>query len=219
MSRFFKTTLAAAPGDRAGRGRPGRGIPRRRPATPAEIHAWDIDVRPDFRGLRPAAAASPRRGGLGNQVRLVPRQLRRIQRGAHPADRRHHQDDIQDRPGRLAGQGRRPQRTAIMKVATVSTLFDYINRAMPLTAPSRSANDEVYMGWWPTCSTRPRCARRLHPHRQEHRRGAGPHAQPQRHDEPTTACGQRPAAKGRDRQRRQARRQEHRLHEQLQGPR
>jgi hypothetical protein len=30
-----------------------------------------------------------------------------------------------------------PGRTTLMKVATVSTLWDYINRAMPWTRPSR----------------------------------------------------------------------------------
>ena len=28
-----------------------------RAATPAEIRAWDIDVRPDFRGLPPGAGS------------------------------------------------------------------------------------------------------------------------------------------------------------------
>jgi len=41
-------------------------------------------------------------------------------------------------------KGDAPQRSAIMKVATVSTLFDYINRAMPLTSPKSLTNDEVY---------------------------------------------------------------------------
>jgi cytochrome c len=37
-----------------------------------------------------------------------------------------------------------PGRTTIMKVATVSTLWDYINRAMPWTAPKSLKPDEVY---------------------------------------------------------------------------
>jgi len=37
-----------------------------------------------------------------------------------------------------------PGRTTIMKVATVSTLWDYINRAMPWTAPKSLTTEEVY---------------------------------------------------------------------------
>ena len=37
-----------------------------------------------------------------------------------------------------------PGRTTLMKVATVSTLWDYINRAMPWTSPKSLKPDEVY---------------------------------------------------------------------------
>jgi cytochrome c len=37
-----------------------------------------------------------------------------------------------------------PGRTTLMKVATVSTLWDYINRAMPWNAPKSLKTDEVY---------------------------------------------------------------------------
>ena len=37
-----------------------------------------------------------------------------------------------------------PGRTTVMKVATVSTLWDYINRAMPWTQPKSLKADEVY---------------------------------------------------------------------------
>jgi cytochrome c len=37
-----------------------------------------------------------------------------------------------------------PGRTTLMKVSTVSTLWDYINRAMPWTAPKSLGTDEVY---------------------------------------------------------------------------
>jgi cytochrome c551/c552 len=37
-----------------------------------------------------------------------------------------------------------PQRTTLMKVATVSTLWDYINRAMPWNAPKTLKTEEVY---------------------------------------------------------------------------
>jgi cytochrome c len=37
-----------------------------------------------------------------------------------------------------------PGRTTFMKVATLSTVWDYINRAMPWTAPKSLSTDEVY---------------------------------------------------------------------------
>jgi cytochrome c len=48
--------------------------------------------------------------------------------------------------GRVANLSRNeyPGRTTIMKVATVSTLWDYINRAMPWTAPKTLTTEEVY---------------------------------------------------------------------------
>jgi cytochrome c len=48
--------------------------------------------------------------------------------------------------GRVANLTRAdyPGRTTIMKVATVSTLWDYINRAMPWTNPKTLSADEVY---------------------------------------------------------------------------
>jgi cytochrome c len=56
-------------------------------------------------------------------------------------------DDIKN--GRVAGlvegsTSTSPQKTTIMKVATVSTLWDYINRAMPWNAPKSLSTDEVY---------------------------------------------------------------------------
>jgi cytochrome c len=48
--------------------------------------------------------------------------------------------------GRVANLNRAdyPGRTTIMKVATVSTLWDYINRAMPWTNPKSLSTEEVY---------------------------------------------------------------------------
>ena len=116
-----------------------------RPATAKEIAAWDIDVRPDFKGL-PAGSGSVAQGqdlweakcahchgifGESNEVfsPLI---------GGTTAE------DI--KTGRVANLQRAdfPGRTTIMKVATVSTLWDYINRAMPWTAPKSLKPDEVY---------------------------------------------------------------------------
>ena len=116
-----------------------------RVATPKEVAKWDIDVRPDFKGL-PAGSGSVAKGqdvwegkcahchgifGESNEVfsPLV---------GGTTAE------DI--KTGRVANLTRQdfPGRTTLMKVATVSTLWDYINRAMPWTNPKTLSTEEVY---------------------------------------------------------------------------
>ncbi len=116
-----------------------------RAATPDEIAAWDIDVRPDFLGL-PNGSGSVARGqvvweakcaschgvfGESNQVftPLI---------GGTTAD------DIRSGTTETLKRGDYPQRTSIMKVPTVSTLFDYIRRAMPWNEPKSLPVDEVY---------------------------------------------------------------------------
>ena len=116
-----------------------------RQATPAEVKAWDIDVRPDFKGL-PKGAGSVDQGqelfeakcaschgsfGESNEV-FTP-----LAGGTS-------KDDIT--AGRVKGlsSGELPQRTTFTKVATISTVFDYIQRAMPWTAPKSLKPDEVF---------------------------------------------------------------------------
>lgn len=116
-----------------------------RTATPAEIKAWDIDVRPDFKGL-PAGSGSVSKGqdvweakcaschGVFGESTEV---FTPIVGGTT-------KKDIET--GRVANLSRLdfPQRTTMMKVATVSTLWDYINRAMPWNNPKTLTTDEVY---------------------------------------------------------------------------
>jgi cytochrome c len=116
-----------------------------RPATRSEIQAWDIDVRPDFKGL-PAGKGSVEDGlkvweakceschgtfGESNEV-FTP-----IIGGTT-------RDDI--KTGRVATLKRPdfPQRTTMMKLSQLSTLWDYINRAMPWNDPKSLKPDEVY---------------------------------------------------------------------------
>lgn len=116
-----------------------------RAATPKEVAAWDIDVRPDFKGL-PKGSGTVRRGqevwdgrcaschgtfGESNEV-FTP-----IVGGTTA-------EDIKN--GRVAAlsNGRQPQRTSMMKLATVSTLWDYINRAMPWNEPKSLSVTDVY---------------------------------------------------------------------------
>ncbi|WP_300716057.1 c-type cytochrome [Hydrogenophaga sp.] len=117
-----------------------------RNATKAEVQAWDIDVRPDFKGL-PKGAGSVALGervweaqcaschgsfGESNEV-FTP-----IVGGTTKADIE------RGRVKNLEQGSTFPQKTTMMKVATVSTLWDYINRAMPWNAPKSLKPDEVY---------------------------------------------------------------------------
>jgi cytochrome c len=115
-----------------------------RAATPAEIRAWDIDVRPDFKGL-PRGSGSVKKGeevweakcaschgtfGESNSV-FAP-----ITGGTT-------REDITR--GRVAALLKPEQgRTTLMKLSQVSALWDYINRAMPWNAPKTLSVEEVY---------------------------------------------------------------------------
>ena len=116
-----------------------------RDATPKEVAAWDIDVRPDFKGL-PAGSGSVAKGqdvwegkcahchGFFGESGTVFSPLV----GGTTAE------DI--KTGHVANLNSTtyPGRTTLMKVPTLSTLWDYINRAMPWTAPKSLSTEEVY---------------------------------------------------------------------------
>ena len=116
-----------------------------RSATPKEIAAWDIDVRPDFKGL-PVGAGSVAQGmdiweakcaschgvfGESNQTfsPLV---------GGTTAD------DIKTGHVARLNDPAYPGRTTLMKVSSLSTLWDFINRAMPWNEPKSLSTNEVY---------------------------------------------------------------------------
>lgn len=116
-----------------------------RAATPKELAAWDIDVRPDFKGL-PKGAGSVAKGmqvweaecaschgvfGESNEV-------------YSPLVGGTTKEDIKTgRVARLTDAGF-PARTTLMKLPTLSTLWDYINRAMPWAQPKSLTTEEVY---------------------------------------------------------------------------
>lgn len=116
-----------------------------RNATPKEVAAWDIDVRPDFKGLPPGSGSVAKgqdvweskcahcHGIFGESGEVFSPLV-----GGTTADdiRTGHVAKLND-PGF-------PGRTTLMKVATVSTLWDYIRRAMPWTAPKSLTVEEVY---------------------------------------------------------------------------
>jgi len=116
-----------------------------RDATAREVAAWDIDVRADFKGL-PPGSGSVAKGqdvweakcaschgvfGESNQV-------------FHPLIGGTTREDIAS--GRVANLRRPdyPARTTIMKLPTLATLWDYINRAMPWAQPKSLTVEEVY---------------------------------------------------------------------------
>ena len=142
MSRFLSLTIALLlPGMVLAQDRfPGVG----RTATPDEIRAWDIDVRADFTGL-PKGSGSVKKGeevweakcalchgvfGESNSI-FFP-----IVGGTTT-------EDIA--AGRVAALKKPEQpRTMLMKLSQVSTLWDYINRAMPWNSPKSLSVEEVY---------------------------------------------------------------------------
>jgi len=116
-----------------------------RPATPAEVAKWDIDVRPDFKGL-PKGEGSVAQGqdvwegkcaschgifGESNEV-------------FNPVVGGVVAEDV--KTGRVAKlkDTSFPARTTFMKAPSLSTVWDYINRAMPWNAPKTLSTNEVY---------------------------------------------------------------------------
>ena len=114
--------------------------------------------------------------------------------------------------GRVARLTRRglPGRTTLMKVSTVSTLWDYINRAMPWNDAQVAERRRGLRRHGLPAQPGRRAAGRLHAVRPQHRRGAA--ALPNRNGMTTRP---RHVARQRPRQRRQARRQRRGLHEGL----
>jgi len=116
-----------------------------RPATPQEIAAWDIDVRPDFKGL-PKGSGTVAQGmdiweakcaschgvfGESNEV-------------FSPLVGGTTKEDVRTGRARRLTDESFPGRTTMMKLSSVATLWDYINRAMPWNAPKTLSADEVY---------------------------------------------------------------------------
>jgi cytochrome c len=116
-----------------------------RQATPAEVKAWDIDVRPDFKGL-PKGSGNVERGNelFEEKCASCHGSFGESNEVFTPLAGGTTKEDI--KLGRVQGlaSGELPQRTTFTKVATISTVFDYIQRAMPWTAPKSLKPDDVY---------------------------------------------------------------------------
>lgn len=116
-----------------------------RAATPAEIQAWDIDVRPDFSGL-PKGSGSVRQGQKiwDGKCASCHGTFGELSDFSSPITEGTTLADI--KLGRVKSllDPNRDLRSTMMKVPTVSTLWDYIYRAMPWTAPKSLSVDETY---------------------------------------------------------------------------
>lgn len=104
-----------------------------RPATDAEVAAWNIDVDRDGKGL-PAGKGSVQQG----------REIFAAQCASCHGEKG--EGGLGDRL--VGGQGSLATPKPIKTVGSfwpyAPTLFDYIRRAMPLNAPQSLSNDEVY---------------------------------------------------------------------------
>ena len=110
-----------------------------RVATAAEVQAWDIDVNPTGRGLPPgrgtpdegarvfAAKCAVCHGAHGEGMAIYPKLI-----GRDP-----HDDFAFGRDPKLV-------KTIGNYWPYSTTLFDYIRRAMPLSAPGSLSSNEVY---------------------------------------------------------------------------
>ena len=116
-----------------------------RAATAPEVAAWDIDVRPDFKGL-PKGKGSVTQGQDVWEAKCASCHgiFGEANSTFSPLVGGTTKDDVKTgRVARLTDPAF-PGRTTLMKASTVSTLWDYINRAMPWTAPKSLSTDEVY---------------------------------------------------------------------------
>jgi mono/diheme cytochrome c family protein len=104
-----------------------------RTATPEEIKLWNIDVRPDGKGL-------PEGRGTVAHGKSVYAENCAACHGANG------QDGIKDRL--VGGQGTLASDKPIKTVGSfwpyATTLFDYIHRAMPYQAPGSLSVDDTY---------------------------------------------------------------------------
>ena len=108
-----------------------------REASPQEVAAWDIDVRPDGQGL-PKGSGTVVQGEEIFQTQCA---------ACHGMNLEGGQGDLLT-GGRGSLPGNDPSRPPIKTVESywphATTLFDYIKRAMPLTTPGSMSNDDVY---------------------------------------------------------------------------
>ncbi len=104
-----------------------------RPLTPEEIQKIDITVTPEGRGL-PLGSGSVSTGAA------IYAKTCQVCHGVKGAGKP--QDQLTGGLGTLASG--KPVKTPASYWPVATTLFDYIRRAMPITAPQSLSNDDVY---------------------------------------------------------------------------
>lgn len=104
------------------------------PASPEDIAAWDISILPDGRGL-PLGSGTPEQG---EHVYIQHCASCHGFKGAGKPN-----DQLVGGQGSLAG-AQTPVKTVGSYWPYATTIFDYVRRSMPLTAPQALSNDEVY---------------------------------------------------------------------------
>jgi len=128
VALFTATVVAQAPA-RFGFGRP---------ATPADIAAIDIDVRPDGRGL-PAGRGTAADGATIYASKCA---------SCHGKTGKEGPNDVlvgrEPRTGFPFSQDPKLPHTIGNYWPYATTVFDYVRRAMPPTAPGSLTNDEVF---------------------------------------------------------------------------
>jgi cytochrome c len=106
-----------------------------RPATTGELAAADIDVRPDGAGLPPG------RGSVAEGEALYAT-------ACAACHGEHGEKPVAGSPRLTGGRGTLATPGAVTTVGSywpyATTLFDYIHRAMPFTAPQSLTPDQVY---------------------------------------------------------------------------
>ena len=109
-----------------------------RPATPAEIAAVDIDVRPDGAGL-PSGHGTAAEGETVYTMRCA---------GCHGKTGKEGPNDVlvgrEPLDGTAFARDPQAQRTIGNYWPYATTLFDYIRRAMPSNKPGSLSADEIY---------------------------------------------------------------------------
>ncbi len=104
-----------------------------KPATPAEIAGWDIDVRPDGTGLPPG------RGSVAQGQQIYDAKCASCHGTFGEST------DYLALAGGVGSLGTsQPVRTTGSKLNYATTLFDYIRRAMPFPNPKTLTDHEVY---------------------------------------------------------------------------
>jgi mono/diheme cytochrome c family protein len=118
-----------------------------RSATPAEIAALDVDVTPDGHGL-PAGSGTPAQGAtvFAAKCAACHGAAGEGQVGAPPAGQAAAPKLVgrDPREGFPFGQDPKLVKTVGNYWPYATTVFDYVRRTMPITAPGTLTNNEVY---------------------------------------------------------------------------